>query len=224
MDMDYEDDLAMSVQKKLTLSEDQLIRVDFSDIRPGYTVTMTAEAPGIICVFEVIMAICERDRKYASQIFQRLLRNRSANCRSFMHVTIVSLEGQCKTGTPFMSIHDMLKLIPYLPGAAARNYVSAVTAVFQKYMPSNESLQDNQPMRGDGGAGGSMDMDYEDDLAMLVQKKLTLSEDQLIKVDFGDIRPGYTVTMTAEAPRIISVFEVIMAVCQQDRDYASKIF
>jgi hypothetical protein len=26
--------------------------------------------------------------------------------------------------------------------------------VFQKYMPSNESLQDNQPMCADGGAEG----------------------------------------------------------------------
>ena len=146
--------------------------IPFDEIVPGSTVRVaTIDGVQYLSIRDIIMCVCGKDMKRASETWERLTPERKQEVSAFCGN--LKFPGPGQTEQPVITFVGALKLIMFLPGDAAKKHRSNMANILRRYYAGDASLVEElaENSRSDapvaqlaraslvaeGGAGGELE-------------------------------------------------------------------
>ena len=116
--------------------------VPFDEIVAGASARLAViEQLPYLCARDVIMFICGKNNKQASQIWARLSEEQLNELSSFRRN--FQFPGQGQSEQPVLTFKGILKLIMWVGGENAKKYRSSMVSILQRYYAGDGSLLDD---------------------------------------------------------------------------------
>ena len=113
--------------------------IPFDDIVNGATVRVVKlDDVQYLSIRDVIMCVCEKENKQASQIWDRLSEDQKTEVLTF--VTNHKFPGPGQKEQPVITFQGAMKLLMILPGEKAKKHRSAMAGILHRYYAGDGSL------------------------------------------------------------------------------------